>query len=70
MIELTSLEVYRSIFNKTGEIYKFELHSFPDEKSGVSFIKVRDETERELDILDITATNLQDEIIGPIINDK
>ena len=40
----------------------------PDEKSGgVTYEKVRDEIEKDLDIEDITATDLQDDIIGPII---
>ena len=34
---------------------------------GVSYEKVRDEIERDLDISDIRATDLQDDIIGPII---
>ena len=68
MIGLTDLEVYNSIFNITKQNNKFELYNFPDEKSGgVSYEKVRDEIERDLDISDITATDLQDDIIGPII---
>ena len=68
MIGLTYLEAYNSIFNITEENNKFELYKFPDEKSGgVTYEKVRDEIERDLDIEDITAENLQDDIIGPII---
>ena len=68
MIGLTDLEVYNSIFNITEENNKFELYKFPDEKSGgISYIKVRDEIERDLDISDITAADLQDDIIAPII---
>ena len=68
MIGLTNLEVYNSTFNITEENNKFELYKFPDEKSGgVTYEKVRDEIEKDLDIEDITAENLQDEIIGPII---
>ena len=67
MIGLTDLEVYNSIFN-IKQNNKFELYKFPDEKSGgVSYEKVRDEIERDLDISDITSTDLQDDIIGPII---
>ena len=41
---------------------------FPDEKDGgVTYEKDRDEIEKDLDIEDITAADLQDEIIGPII---
>ena len=68
MIGLTYLEVYISILNITGENNKFEHYKFPDEEiGGVSYEKVRDEIERDLDISDITATDFQDEIIGPII---
>ena len=68
MIGLTDLEVYNSIFSITEENNKFDLYNFPDEKAaGISYIKVRDEIERDLDISDITATDLQDDIIGPII---
>ena len=68
MIGLTDLEIYNSIFNIKEENNKFELYKFPDEKAGgISYIKVRDEIERDLDIEDITAQDLQDEIIAPII---
>ena len=71
MIGLTDLEVYKSIFNITEENNKFELYKFPDEKAGgVTYEKVRDEIERDLDISDITDTDLQDDIIGPIIIDE
>ena len=60
MIGLTILEVYNSIFNTTEENSKFELYKFPDSKSaGVSYEKVRDEIERDLDISDITPSELQ-----------
>ena len=68
MIGLTDLEVYNSIFNITEENNKFELYKFPDEKAGgVTYEKVRDEIEKDLGIEDITAADLQDVIIGPII---
>ena len=68
MIGLTDLEVYNSIFNITEENNKFKYYKFPYEKSGgVSYIKVRDEIEKDLDIEDITAADLQDDIIAPII---
>ena len=68
MIGLTDLEVYNSIFNITEEKNKFELYKFPNEKAGgVTYEKVRDEIEKDLDIEDITAADLQDDIIGPII---
>ena len=68
MIGLVDLEVYNSIFNMTKENNKFEFYKFPDEKAGgVIYEKDRDEIERDLDIEDITAADLQDEIIAPII---
>ena len=68
MIGLTDLEVYNSIFNITEENNKFELYKFPDEKAGgITYEKVREEIEKDLDIEDITAEDLQDNIIGPII---
>ena len=68
MIGSTDLEVHNSIFNITTANNKFEIHKFLDEKSGgVSYIEVRDEIERDLVISDITATDLQNDILGPII---
>ena len=70
MIRLTDLEVYNSIFNITEQNNKLQLCEFPDEKVGdVSYTKVTDEIERDLDISDITVTDLHDEKIGPMIND-
>ena len=70
-IASTDLEVYNSIFNITEEIIKVELYKFADEKSGgVSHKKVRGEIEKDLDISGITATDLQDDIIAPIINEE
>ena len=67
MIGLTDLEVYNSIFNITKQNNKLKLYSFPNEKSGgVTYEKVRNEIERDLDISDITATDLQDDITAPI----
>ena len=68
MIGLVDLEVYNSIFNITEENNNFQLYKFPYEESGgISYTKVRDEIERDLDISDITAADLQDDIIAPII---
>ena len=68
MIRLVDLEAYNSILNITEENNKFELYKFPDEKAGgVTYEKVRDEIEKDLGIEDITAADLQDDIIGPII---
>ena len=68
MIGLTDLEVYNSIFNITEENNKFELYKFPDDKiGGVSYERVKGEIEKDLGIEDITAEDLQDDIIGPII---
>ena len=71
IIGLTDIEVYNSIFNITEENDKFELYKFPDKKAGgVTYEKVRDEIEKDLDIEDITAEDLQDDIIGPIFIEK
>ena len=68
MIGLTDLEVYNSIFNITEENNKFQLYKFPDEKANsISYTTVRYEIEKDLDIKNITATDLQDDIIAPII---
>ena len=68
IVGLTDLEVYNSIFNITEQNNEFKPYKFPDETScGVSYEKVKDEIERDLDISDITAADLQDEIIAPII---
>ena len=71
MLGLVDLEVYNSIFNITEENNNFELYIFPDEKAGgISYTKVRDEIERDLDISDITAADLQDDIRRSIIIDE
>ena len=71
MLGLIDLEVYNSIFKLTEENNKFQLYKFPDEKSGgVTYEKVRDEIEEDLDFSDITATDLQDDLIGPIITEE
>ena len=68
MLGLTILEVYNSFFNITEENTKFELYNFTDSKiGGISYEKVWDENEKVLGIRDITATDLQDYIIGPNI---
>ena len=68
MLGLTDLEVYNKIFNITEENNKFELYKFPDDEiGGVTYEKVKGEIERDLDISDITAEDLQDDIIAPII---
>ena len=68
MLSLTGLELYNSIFNITEENNKFKLYKFPDEKSGgISYIKVKDEIQNDLDVSDITIIDLEDNIIVPII---
>ena len=60
MIGLRDLEVYNFIFVINTTNKNFKLYKISDEKAGVvSYIKFRDEIERDLDILDITATDLQ-----------
>ena len=71
MLGLTDLKVYNSTFHITEENRKFKLCNFPDEKSGnVTYEKVRDEIERDLDISDFTAADLEDDIIAPFIIEK
>ena len=68
IIGLTSVEVYTSIFKLTEENNKLKVYLFPQSKNGgISYEKVRDEVEKDLEISDITPTDLQDEIMGPII---
>ena len=68
MLGLISWEVYNSVFNITEEIKKFGLYKFPDSKcGGVSYEKLWDEIEKHLEITYITATDLWDGIISPII---
>ena len=68
MIGIKDLEVYNSFFIITEENDKLQLYKFTDEKSGgITYEKVRDEIEDDLDIEDITAADLQDDIIAPII---
>ena len=65
MIGLTDLELYNSVFNRE-ENNKFDFYIFPDGKpGGVSYEKVKDEIERDLDISGITAGDLQDKILAP-----
>ena len=68
MLGLTDLEVYSSFFNITEENNNFELYKFPVSENGdVLYGKTTDEIEKDLDISDNTAADLQDEIIGPVI---
>ena len=68
MLGLVSLEVHNSIFNITKENTKFELYKFPDEKvGGISYEKFRHEIEKDSGISDITAADIQDDIIAPVI---
>ena len=67
MIGLTDLRVYNSIFNITTTNNKFEIYDFPDKKfGGISYEKIRDDIEKDLEISHIAATDLQDDIVGPI----
>ena len=68
MLGLVDLKVYNSIFNITEENNKFKLYKLPDEKiGGITYEKVRNEIEKDFGIEGITAEDLQDEIIGPLI---
>ena len=67
MIGLTSLEVFNCIPNRTEQNNKFKRYTFPVSKiGGVTHEKVREEIEKDLDISDITASDLQHKILGPI----
>ena len=71
MIGVTDLEVYNSDFIIEEENNKFKLYKFPDEKrGGITYEKVRDEIERDLDISNIIAADLQNDLIAPIINEE
>ena len=68
MLGLTDLEVYNSIFNINTTNNKFKHYKFLDEKAGgISYTKARDEIEKELGISDITAADLQDDIIALLL---
>ena len=58
-------------FYITKENNKFKLYEFPDGKwCVITYEKVRDEIERDLDISDFTAADLQDDLIAPIISEE
>ena len=63
MVGLTSLEVYKSIFNITEENNKFELYT--DNFNEFSFEELKDELEEILSITDITPYHVQHGKIGP-----
>ena len=65
LVSLTSLEVYNSIFNKTGESNQFEVHT--DLVDEFSFTELKDELEEFLDISNISSKHLQHDIVGPPI---
>ena len=68
MIGQKNLKIYNSFFKKTEKKNKIELYEFPDSKSvGVSYEKVRDETRRDFEATDNTASDIQDEILGPFV---
>ena len=65
MVGLASLEVYNSIFNITEENKKFEFYT--DNFDGFSFEVLKDELEEILSTSDFTPSNLQHEIIRPLL---
>ena len=68
MIGLLGLEVYNSVFNISEEINNFKLYKFADSYyPDISYTTVKNEIERDLDISDISATDLQDDILGLIL---
>ena len=66
MIGLTSLEVYNSILN-IAEEKKFKLHNFPDSRGRTLYEWINNEVEKDLGNSNITHTDIQYEITGPII---
>ena len=71
MLGLVDLEAYNSISNVTDENSKFESNKFPDEKSsGVSYIKVKDEIEKHLDVSKFTASDIESDLIDPFFFEK
>ena len=68
MLGLVNLEVYNSNFNITEENNKFELYRDTSNKFG--FLELKDELEEILDISNITKEHLDDEVLGPRINDE
>ena len=68
MIGLTSLEVYKSIFNITERNNKFKLYRDTSNKFG--FLKLKDELEEIPNISHISQEHLQDDVIGPRIIDE
>ena len=68
MIGLTDLEVYNSLFDITEQNIKLQLYKFPNEKSGgISYTNSRDDIARDLGFSDITAADIEDDIIAPNI---
>ena len=68
MIGVIDLELYNFIFKITEQNNKLQLYKFPvEETAGVPYEKVRDEIEKDLDLSDITATDLEDDIVAPFI---
>ena len=68
MIGLRKLEVHNFIFNIKEKNNKLEHYKIPvSEISGILYRKVINEIEKDLDNSNITATELQDEKLGPIV---
>ena len=66
MIGLSSLEVYIFV-SITEENNKIELYKYPGSKIGcVAYEKIRGDIEKDLEITDNKATDLQDVIVYPI----
>ena len=68
MIGLTSLEVYSSIFNINHTNKKFELYKNTSHRFG--FLELEDELEEIFNIPLISQEHLDDDVIGPRINDE
>ena len=71
MDDRCNLEIKTSVFDITEKSNKFQLYKFPDLKLGViSYEKVRNENEKDLERTNITAADLQDDIKSPFIFEK
>ena len=64
MLGLTSLEVYNSIFNKTGKNSKFDLYTDPLE-SEFSFTELKTKVAEMLGLSDISLEDLEHEKYRP-----
>ena len=70
MIGLTSSEVYNSVFYITRKNKNFRLYIFLDSEKAENTKRIGDEIEKDKGTSNFTATDSQDEIFGPKVNEK